>query len=217
MGYLRKGLNHKEVIMKKRVLCKCFIGFIALLFQWLGHPPSAYSWTDDVSATKVEHEQGIKPQNVLREELLEQRESSMLSDGATQEEQVIPGKNDLTTEEEKTLLKGIDSLCADSWCEGTFDFKFHTFKCSLKKQKCLFGFRYISMYRVGYGVVEGFFEFACVIKKVDSLKKLFGSEETFLISPFLYSTVDDCINTGLLGAWTHYEKIISVMEPELSE
>ncbi len=113
--------------------------------------------------------------------------------------------SDLAPHEERILLKGMDSLCADVWCEGSFDFEFHTFKCLFKKGECLLGFDYVSVYREGIGLVRGAFPVFCLIQ-ADSRAQLFGNKDSFWLSAYLSSQVDECVRINSLKAWEYYEK-----------
>ena len=42
------------------------------------------------------------------------------------------------------ILKSIDSICADSWCEGNFDYQFNDFSCNLSSNSCLLSFNFIN-------------------------------------------------------------------------
>ncbi len=101
--------------------------------------------------------------------------------------------NDLMEHEEWILLKGLDSLCADTWCEGSFDFHFQALKCSFKEQKCLMS--YMSQDQTGEYSIQRPFSFICVLTALNK-KELFGAEQDFWVSSYLYSGVTECIKQG---------------------
>ena len=102
--------------------------------------------------------------------------------------------NDLLEHEEWILLKGLDSLCADTWCEGSFDFQFSGFKCSFKEHKCVMFYKSWDQETKSITTLRPF-SFICVIKAMDR-KTLFGTELDFWISPYLYLAVTECIAEG---------------------
>jgi hypothetical protein len=57
---------------------------------------------------------------------------------------LIPGEtraDGLTRSEQKRVLTAIESDCADTWCEGDFDFKFDSIRCQFERRLCRLGFR----------------------------------------------------------------------------
>ena len=98
--------------------------------------------------------------------------------------------NDLMEHEEWILLEGLDSICTDTWCEGSFDFHFQSFKCSFKEQKCLMS--YTSQDPADEYSIQNPLSFTCVIKALNRTE-LFGTELDFWVSSYLYSGVTECI------------------------
>ena len=115
------------------------------------------------------------------------------------------GRSCLAPHEERILLKGMDSLCTDVWCEGSFDFEFHTFKCLFKKGECLLGFNYVSVYLEDVGLVRDAFPVFCLIP-ADFREQLFGNENSFWLSAYLFSKVDECVTANSLKALEYYKK-----------
>lgn len=44
--------------------------------------------------------------------------------------------NDLSPAQEKLVLKLVDDICGDTWCEGDFNFFFAKMKCSFAAKSC---------------------------------------------------------------------------------
>lgn len=49
--------------------------------------------------------------------------------------------SDLTAEQSQTVLKLLDDTCADSWCEGDYDWHFPKVICHFAGQSCTLTFR----------------------------------------------------------------------------
>ena len=93
----------------------------------------------------------------------------------------------LSTEDETGLLIDINNRCQDVWCEGGYDFDFHTFECSFDEGECFFGFDYIK-----WRQTEGLFEAGCVIY-ANSIDVLFENDHSYRMSQSLYRKIDSCI------------------------
>ena len=112
------------------------------------------------------------------------------------------GEEALTKREREVILRGVDSLCGDTWCEGSFEFEFHTFLCLFEVNKCWLGFRYIDIYDYKNGEISYRYhsyqykrrsvglESLCVIE-VSTRRDLFGDYEG--VSSYLYDQVTACI------------------------
>ena len=50
----------------------------------------------------------------------------------------------LTKEQRNQIVNVIDNTCADSWCEGDYDFDFISFKCHESDKSCDLNFRFIN-------------------------------------------------------------------------
>ncbi len=48
-----------------------------------------------------------------------------------------------TPEQNTTILRTIDNVCGDTWCEGDYNFKFITFSCEKEMSTCHLNFRFI--------------------------------------------------------------------------
>ena len=48
----------------------------------------------------------------------------------------LTSANDLKPAQEKLILKLVDDVCGDSWCEGDYNFKFAKLKCSFTAKTC---------------------------------------------------------------------------------
>ena len=43
----------------------------------------------------------------------------------------------LTSKQAETVLREIDNICGDTWCEGEFNFSFDQFNCDDQTQSCV--------------------------------------------------------------------------------
>ena len=155
--------------------------FLFFLFQWIWGPPPVYAGETRSQVSS------LKPLHKAYDTCLSSPTSLK---GKLKEETFRLFPNDLMEHEEWILLKGLDSLCADTWCEGSFDFRFQAFKCSFKEQKCMMFYR--SQDQTAEYSSQKPFSFICVITAWDR-KDLFGTERDFWISFYLYSGVTECI------------------------
>ena len=77
-----------------------------------------------VSAAGVLHAGGFEEPGALRDRL--QAVTAQLQDfGARQAASAL-----LTKAEQRAVLRAIDDHCADSWCEGDYEFEFRSFSCA---------------------------------------------------------------------------------------
>jgi hypothetical protein len=42
----------------------------------------------------------------------------------------------LTATQERTVLRLVDDVCGDTWCEGDHAFRFHRFSCDPRRERC---------------------------------------------------------------------------------
>ncbi len=54
-------------------------------------------------------------------------------------------KDFLSPHQAKIVVGEIDSICADTWCEGDFGYRFNTFKCDDKTGACKLAFQMACM------------------------------------------------------------------------
>jgi hypothetical protein len=47
----------------------------------------------------------------------------------------------LTRVEQSRVLRAIDNDCADTWCEGDYDYRFDSIRCQFERRVCRLGFR----------------------------------------------------------------------------
>jgi hypothetical protein len=52
--------------------------------------------------------------------------------------------NALTRVQSQTVLKLIDDICGDTWCEGDYNFRFHRIFCSHSKGTCRLTFQMVA-------------------------------------------------------------------------
>ena len=168
---------------------------IFFLFQWIWGPARVYA--SEVYPPKTWTEEIYQPEN-FHLSCYSSVPNRAEERGLKKQDSLLDGRlfpNELREYEEWILLKGLDSLCADTWCEGSFDFHFFGFKCSFKEESvCLMSYRSWDQ-TLGYTIQKPF-SFICVIRAMDR-KRLFGDQEAdFWISDDLYSAVSECIREG---------------------
>lgn len=80
----------------------------------------------------------------------------------------------LTTDQEHTVLRLVDDVCGDTWCEGDFSFQFRSFTCQQGRASCRLTVR-IAPYsddaprwRTRSGTVRGFTTFDQMVRTSDN-------------------------------------------------
>lgn len=103
----------------------------------------------------------------------------------------------LTRSEQTRILRAIDSECADTWCEGDYDFRFDSIRCEFDRRVCKL------VFRAGLRPMEGGrFRFTikthCVLNGISSasdILKTVGCYESLKESA--YDQINECIDYRL--------------------
>lgn len=61
-------------------------------------------------------------------------------------------KKGLTPRQAKTVLRLVDNICGDTWCEGDFNFAFHRIDCDARAETCTLSLELISRDEEGQAV-----------------------------------------------------------------
>lgn len=101
----------------------------------------------------------------------------------------------LSDSQRSTVLREIDNICGDSWCEGDYNYSFDKFSCDSVKQTCILELRLFdgyseedenTVYHSGVCALEGLSDYSQMIEKS-------GKWDTLTWS--FYEQVSDCINS----------------------
>ena len=123
----------------------------------------------------------------------------------------------LNNYERGELLKEIDNICGDTWCEGDFDFSFNDLKCLESTGLCNFKFEYIhTEWGNEYETSDPIFKIripkVCILEDFKSKDDLITSKKNYYIStPIsftdkLYDAVSDCIDQNIGNAYNEVDK-----------
>jgi hypothetical protein len=124
--------------------------------------------------------------------------------GASTTGQVEEARRDtdrlLSEADERAVLREIDNICGDTWCEGEFDYSFKKLDCRRSTRSCSFQFDYIyRIYEQGSGRVSMRLGFptTCKFENILSGDELVDrSHGRTTYSDRLYNLVNDCINSN---------------------
>jgi hypothetical protein len=100
------------------------------------------------------------------------------------------------------ILKAIDSICGDSWCEGAFDFRFHQVVLKPQKNEVQIFFRMSQQYPVRLEFTSGqsyqaqinqrFHDVSCLLPGYSTYESIMQSE--YVLRWGVYTALTDCIN-----------------------
>lgn len=116
----------------------------------------------------------------------------------------------------KNAERGIDNICADTWCEGDFNWNHENLQCDFSIGTCTMDLTLISYLEAStmdevsaiykqMARVEGFYfdrnegevslNYAkkCVVKGMNSIQDVIGSDNSSEYSEGLYDSVLDCV------------------------
>jgi hypothetical protein len=97
----------------------------------------------------------------------------------------------LTPAEEGDILRTIDTVCGDVWCEGDFDYRFKRLVCDFGAERCTL---LAVVLPVG---ADKAYPRACRIRGLAEVSDLSGQDGTgSTLTPAFYEKVDACI-----GKW----------------
>ena len=54
-----------------------------------------------------------------------------------------PPSDFLSSSQQASIVRAIDNICGDTWCEGDYDFKFNAFNCNSKSAVCELSFQLV--------------------------------------------------------------------------
>jgi hypothetical protein len=99
------------------------------------------------------------------------------------------------------ILKAIDSICGDSWCEGAFDFRFHQVVLKPKKNEVQIFFRMSQQYPVRLEFTQGqsfqaqinqrFHDVSCILPGYSTYESIMQSE--YSLRREVYTALTQCI------------------------
>lgn len=96
-----------------------------------------------------------------------------------------------TSSQEKTVLKAIDDVCGDTWCEGDYGFRFNSFTCDKTTSTCELNFQFIKREENDEREVLSA-EQVCRFKNIKTFSQLM--ENKWGLSDKFYDSVSDCIS-----------------------
>lgn len=96
----------------------------------------------------------------------------------------------ITKEQEQRVLKTIDDICGDTWCEGDYGFRFNAFKCDKKSSRCQLRFQFIKVEDNDLEVYSS--EQVCEFKNITRYDQIMSSE--WGLADDFYQEVSDCIS-----------------------
>lgn len=94
-----------------------------------------------------------------------------------------------TAKERKNILKVIDSICADSWCEGDYDFKFLDLSCLKKTRRCDLTFQFMKFEDENHQVKSPVQ--TCTISNIKGIESVLSSED--MLNDDFYDELSECI------------------------
>ncbi len=100
------------------------------------------------------------------------------------------------------IMKAIDDICGDSWCEGAFDFRFQQVVLKPEKNETQIMFRMSQQYPVrldwkdGQGfkaqVNQRFYDVSCLLPGYSTYESIMQSD--YALRWEVYTTLTQCIN-----------------------
>lgn len=103
----------------------------------------------------------------------------------------------LSPEERSEVVRSIDDVCGDTWCEGDYNFKFTNFLCNFKQKQCILSFYFI---KTDDQDVESYSPLqVCRFKNIENINQIRNNR--FSLNVNFYDKISECI--GILE-----EKII---------
>lgn len=95
-----------------------------------------------------------------------------------------------TVHQRKEVLRAIDNICADSWCEGDYNFNFKDLNCNKLTKSCELNFNFIS---TDDNNVEKYSALqTCQFKNITKFDQLMDSK--FSLNDEFYDLVNNCIS-----------------------
>ena len=94
-----------------------------------------------------------------------------------------------SSKERQNILKVIDSICADTWCEGDYNFKFLDLSCLKKTRRCDVSFQFIKTEDEDHQVKSPVQ--TCSIGNITGIKSVLLSEDS--LNNDFYEELSECI------------------------
>ncbi len=96
----------------------------------------------------------------------------------------------LSTTERKNIVRMIDNVCGDTWCEGDFNYRFNDFACDKTTHVCELNFQFIREEDEKSKTYST--EQICRFENIKEIAQIVESK--FSLTDDFYSSVNDCIN-----------------------
>lgn len=96
----------------------------------------------------------------------------------------------LTPAQEKKVLRTIDDLCGDTWCEGDYNFRFNSFTCEKTTSTCELNFQFIKTDDEGEKETYSP-EQVCRFENIKKFQQLMDGQ--WSLNEDFYSAVSECI------------------------
>lgn len=97
----------------------------------------------------------------------------------------------LSPKERNEVLRSIDDVCGDTWCEGDYNFKFINFSCDKIAKSCDLSFHFIKSDEQSvetYSPVQ-----VCHFQNITNFKQI--KDNNFSLNESFYEELTDCITT----------------------
>jgi hypothetical protein len=97
-----------------------------------------------------------------------------------------------STQENERVLKAIDFICGDIWCEGYYDYKFLNFTCDKKNHQCELTFQFRETFennRELFSPVQ-----MCILPGVYNLGQIFSDKNSELLKFKFIDKLSNCFD-----------------------
>lgn len=103
----------------------------------------------------------------------------------------------LTRTEQKRVLTAIDSECADTWCEGDYEFSFDSIRCEMARRTCRLEFR-AGLRMVEGGRIRYTIKTHCALNGIAGLQDLLKTTDRYeTLQESAYEQINECIDYRL--------------------
>ena len=95
----------------------------------------------------------------------------------------------LSPREKSEVIRSIDNVCGDTWCEGDYNFKFNNFSCNFQKKSCELTFNFIKSDDQDvetYSTLQ-----TCHFDNITSIKHIRNNR--FSLNENFYDKITECI------------------------
>jgi len=97
----------------------------------------------------------------------------------------------LSVREERVILRSIDMICGDTWCESDYNFHFNKLSCNTNNKSCILDFDFVLWPDEDLPAPTPN-PAKCEIEKVASYSDFVDSREH--LNDGVYDQISDCIN-----------------------